>query len=157
MAKYQPPEWPQTVYKAGHEPRYAHNEKELKKLTAPEEEGGYGGVLGYIHQDWPICMYHPVSGAKNIGFVTFTEEQNQAEVRKAEKQGYSRTQAPTPQPADVQPGAPPMGQQAEIDSLKSQLATLAALVTQMATAPTARPARVRPGRRPKPRDMETVA
>lgn len=46
------------VYKGG-VVRYAHNKKELDKLTKSENEGGWGGSTKYQPQDWPKVMSHP--------------------------------------------------------------------------------------------------
>jgi hypothetical protein len=134
MAKFKDPnpEWPVPVRKIVDgklDTRYAHNPKELDKLTGDPAEGGQGYTTQPLAIEWPKLMTHP-----SLPDVSVT---NEAEQAKAEKRGYNfehfdnaKAQAVAREQDAAQPSFDPKAQ-ARIDLQEKQIEKLQQAVAQL--------------------------
>lgn len=120
MAQNPSPEWPKAIYKRGFEVRYAHNDKELKKLLEPAERGGYGGTLEVLREEWPRVLYHKTLPPQTVGLVTNSDEQNEAEEERWAMKGYQREPIARVEPSQVVASAEPPA--TRIDKLEGDVA-----------------------------------
>jgi hypothetical protein len=132
------PEWPVPVRKIVDgkiDTRYAHNPKELDKLTSDPAEGGQGYTTQPLSVEWPKLMSHLSLPEVYVA--------NEAEQAKQEKRGYNfehfdnaqqqavkREEAATPPSFDPKAQARIDLQEKQIEKMQKQLEQFAELLSK---------------------------
>jgi hypothetical protein len=139
MAKFKDPnpEWPVAVRKVIDgklDTQYAHNDKDLAKLTGDPSEGGKGYTTSPIKIEWPKLMSHTDARYPDV------HVENAADQQRREAEGYTfdhwDNQKKKALDADYQAAPPSFDPkaQARIDLLEKQLDKQSAQIDQLLKA-----------------------